>query len=72
LLLGDGQRANEIHTFGVREWLLTYARYILLSDVGGLDGVGFFSSGCDSKYMTTGAESGTDLADLRVLIEDLV
>jgi hypothetical protein len=33
---------------------------ILVSEVGGWDSIGFFSSDYDSKYVTTGIRSDTD------------
>jgi hypothetical protein len=40
-----------------------------VSEIGGSDRIGFFSSGYDRKYATTGLRSGTDwirLLDLRL------
>jgi hypothetical protein len=44
-------------------------RDILVSEVGGSDRIGFFSSGYDRKHVTTGIRSGTDWIRLIRLLD---
>jgi hypothetical protein len=59
-------RPNWNPSFLSREQL---TRDILVSEVGGSDHIGFFSSGYDHYYMTTGVRGGTDWIRLIRLLE---